>query len=88
MTTSYDVIIHKVESFAMSDFKEGDQVTICYGHRTNAQLLVHNGFVIDFNQYEEGIPLSLGKNIRCDYLTVIIKKTASFTAVSKNFNDG
>lgn len=44
----------------MKDFKEGEQVTICYGERKNADLLIHNGFVMENNPVERELLINFG----------------------------
>ena len=41
------------KSLSVKDFKAGDQVCIFYGERSNAELLVHNGFVFDDNIHDK-----------------------------------
>ena len=40
------------QSFSMKDFSAGEQVYIFYGERSNADLLVHNGFVYESNSHD------------------------------------
>lgn len=43
--------IDAVVSSAMEEFKAGEQVFIFYGKRTNAQALIHNGWVREINYW-------------------------------------
>ncbi|XP_026481893.1 histone-lysine N-methyltransferase setd3-like [Ctenocephalides felis] len=45
ITTDYIPENQTVQYSALDDYKPGDQVFIFYGERSNAELLVHNGFV-------------------------------------------
>lgn len=40
------------KSMSVRDFKAGEQVCIFYGERSNADLLVHNGFVFEDNAHD------------------------------------
>ena len=40
------------KSLSVKDFKAGEQVCIFYGERSNAELLVHNGFVYEDNLHD------------------------------------
>ena len=51
-----------IESFCLTNFKPGDQVTMAYGKRSNEDFLVHNGFVFPENDNKVfNIKLSLSK---------------------------
>lgn len=52
ITTGYDMAEDSCKSLSVKDFKAGDQVCIFYGERSNADLLVHNGFVFDDNIHD------------------------------------
>ncbi|RWS30473.1 histone-lysine N-methyltransferase setd3-like protein [Leptotrombidium deliense] len=45
--------------YAMQHFSSGDQITIFYGNRSNAEFLIHNGFVADDNE-NDFIYINLG----------------------------
>jgi len=47
----------------MMDFNKGAQVTICYGKRSHADLLIHNGFASlnDAQPFNDGVTISLGE---------------------------
>jgi histone-lysine N-methyltransferase SETD3 len=45
LTTGVDSETQQVQSLAMARVEEGNQVFICYGGRSSADLLVHNGFL-------------------------------------------
>lgn len=49
ITTGYNEQLQRVESLALKDFRKGEQIFIYYGNRTNADFLVHNGFVFPEN---------------------------------------
>lgn len=53
--------IDAVVSSAMEDFKAGDQLFIMYGKRSNAQALIHNGFMYQDNPYDV-VKIKLGLN--------------------------
>ncbi|XP_055636981.1 actin-histidine N-methyltransferase [Toxorhynchites rutilus septentrionalis] len=60
ITTGYNEQQQRVESLALKDFQKGDQIFIYYGNRTNADFLVHNGFIFpDNNNNNVSIQLSL-----------------------------
>ena len=51
------------KSLTVKDFMEGEQVCIFYGERSNADLLVHNGFVFEENVHDRvGIQLGVSKS--------------------------
>jgi len=63
ITTGYDVAEDSCKSLAVNDFKAGEQVCIFYGERSNADLLVHNGFVFEGNIHDKvGIQLGVSKS--------------------------
>lgn len=45
MSTGLDPNSGSIVCYAMRDFKQGEEVTMCYGPRSWADLLVHNGFL-------------------------------------------
>ncbi|XP_058824718.1 actin-histidine N-methyltransferase [Topomyia yanbarensis] len=49
ITTGYNEQSERVESLALKDFRKGEQIFIYYGNRSNADFLVHNGFVFPDN---------------------------------------
>lgn len=60
ITTGYNEAGQQVESLALGDYRKGEQIFIYYGNRTNADFLVHNGFVYPDNANSAvAIPLSL-----------------------------
>ena len=63
ITTGYDLAEDSCKSLAVKDFKAGEQVCIFYGERSNADLLVHNGFVFEDNIHDKvGIQLGVSKS--------------------------
>lgn len=50
-STDYDSDNHKVLCYAMKEFQKGDEFTIYYGKRANADFLLNNGFVDPNNKY-------------------------------------
>jgi protein-histidine N-methyltransferase len=63
INTQFNDESHQIESFCLSDFEVGQQVTMAYGNRTNQEFLIHNGFVYPENQNKElSIRLSLSKS--------------------------
>ena len=79
MSTTYNISSDMLESYSMSDFKEGEQVMICYGARTNSDLLIHNGFVIPFNSHRKEVHVSFGECVCTNFLrdifyTILVSK--------------
>ena len=62
MGSVFDVSSDKLESFSMFDFKQNEQVTICYGAHNNGDFLIHNGFIVQSNSHGDQVNLSLGKS--------------------------
>ena len=51
------------KSLSVKDFVAGEQVCIFYGERSNADLLVHNGFVFEGNIHDRvGIQLGVSRS--------------------------
>ncbi|XP_053697599.1 actin-histidine N-methyltransferase [Sabethes cyaneus] len=61
ITTGYNELLQQVESLALKDFRKGEQIFIHYGNRTNADFLVHNGFVYPDNA-NSNVSLQLSLN--------------------------
>ncbi|KAL9984830.1 hypothetical protein ACROYT_G007166 [Oculina patagonica] len=59
ITTGYDMAEDSCKSLSVKDFKAGEQVCIFYGERSNADLLVHNGFVFEDNIHDK-VAIQLG----------------------------
>lgn len=59
LSTDYDVKANTLRCYAMRDFDEGEQVTIFYGKRSNAEFLIHNGFVCRDN-IRDAVDIKLG----------------------------
>uniref|UniRef100_G3MTS6 protein-histidine N-methyltransferase n=1 Tax=Amblyomma maculatum TaxID=34609 RepID=G3MTS6_AMBMU len=57
--TDYDSSASMVRCYAMRDFDKGEEVTIFYGKRTNAEFFIHNGFVFEDNRYD-AVDIKLG----------------------------
>lgn len=63
ITTDYNEKEDSFKSLSVKDFKAGEQVCIFYGERSNAELLVHNGFVFEDNIHDKvGIQLGVSKS--------------------------
>lgn len=59
ITTDYNVEDDCSECFALRDFAQGEQILIFYGARSNAELLIHSGFVYPDNEWDR-IAVKLG----------------------------
>ncbi|XP_060070561.1 actin-histidine N-methyltransferase-like [Ylistrum balloti] len=59
ITTDYNVEDDCSECFALRDFAKGEQIMIFYGARSNAELLIHSGFVYPDNEWDR-IAVKLG----------------------------
>lgn len=59
VTTGYDLAEDSCKSMSVRDFHVGEQVCIFYGERSNADLLVHNGFVFEENAHDK-VSIQLG----------------------------
>ncbi|KAM3961518.1 SET domain containing 3 [Aphomia sociella] len=59
ITTDFNKELNRGECYALRDFKQGEQVFIFYGVRSNVDLFLHNGFVYPNNQHDS-LSLSLG----------------------------
>lgn len=57
--TDYDSSANMLRCYAMRDFEPGQEVTIFYGKRTNAEFFIHNGFVFPDNRYD-AVDIKLG----------------------------
>lgn len=57
--TDYDISANMLRCYAMRDFEKGQEVTIFYGRRTNAEFFIHNGFVFPENQHDS-VDIKLG----------------------------
>ncbi|XP_065309633.1 actin-histidine N-methyltransferase [Dermacentor albipictus] len=57
--TDYDSSANMLRCYAMRDFQTGEEVTIFYGKRTNAEFFIHNGFVFPDNRYD-AVDIKLG----------------------------
>ncbi|XP_073241569.1 actin-histidine N-methyltransferase-like [Porites lutea] len=83
ITTGYVVAEDSCQSFSMKDFSAGEQVYIFYGERSNADLLVHNGFVYESNSHDRvTIQLGVSKSDPLyslkETLLTALRMTASF----------
>ncbi|XP_071161470.1 actin-histidine N-methyltransferase-like [Mytilus edulis] len=77
ITTDYNMESDCSDCFALKEFKQGDQISIFYGARSNAELLVHNGFVYPENDMDRtAIKLGISKSD-----SLIDKKTKLLTAL-------
>lgn len=52
LSTGFSMVLDRSECIAWRNFSAGDQVFIFYGARSNADLLVHNGFVYTENTHD------------------------------------
>jgi len=82
ITTDYNKEEDSFKSLSVKDFKVGEEVCIFYGERSNAELLVHNGFVFEDNIHDKvGIQLGVSKSDplfqKKEKLLSIMKMTAS-----------
>ncbi|XP_055386662.1 actin-histidine N-methyltransferase [Condylostylus longicornis] len=63
VTSSYNLDHERLESNALFDFNVGEQIFIYYGNRSNADLLIHNGFIYPDNSADSvSIRLGLGNH--------------------------
>lgn len=75
LSTDYDDDLHVVKCLAQRRFDAGSQFTIFYGVRSNHDLLVHNGFLVEGNPHSFiNVKLGVSKNdnllaSRCDVLS-------------------
>jgi protein-histidine N-methyltransferase len=62
INTAFNEETKSIESFCLTDFKAGDQVTMAYGSRSNEEFFIHNGFVFPENTNKNfNIVFSLSK---------------------------
>ncbi|KAL9880982.1 actin-histidine N-methyltransferase [Glossina fuscipes] len=59
ITSYFNMETCQMESTAQDDFNEGEQIFIHYGDRSNAELLIHNGFINSVNP-KDSIAIKLG----------------------------
>nr|XP_039260368.1 actin-histidine N-methyltransferase-like [Styela clava] len=59
ISTDCDPTLKVCKSYAMQDFKSGEQIKIFYGARSNVGFLVYNGFVVENNPYDR-VDIQLG----------------------------
>ena len=52
VTSAYDFEAKVTEFNAMRSFSAGEQIRMFYGARSNAELLLHSGFVMPNNRYD------------------------------------
>eukprot|EP01129_Flabellula_baltica_P006640 TRINITY_DN2500_c0_g1_i1.p1 TRINITY_DN2500_c0_g1~~TRINITY_DN2500_c0_g1_i1.p1 ORF type:complete len:517 (-),score=131.08 TRINITY_DN2500_c0_g1_i1:26-1516(-) len=52
ITAEYSLETESIECRAKRSFKEGEQVYMFYGHRTNGDLFMNSGFVIENNKWD------------------------------------
>ncbi|XP_011177109.3 actin-histidine N-methyltransferase [Zeugodacus cucurbitae] len=61
ITSYFNIETQQMDSTAQSDFKAGEQIFIHYGDRSNADLMIHNGFINPTNPKDfVSIKLGLG----------------------------
>lgn len=80
ITTGYDIAEDCCKSLSVKDFKAGEQVCIFYGERSNADLLVHNGFVFEDNVHDK-VAIQLGVS-RSDPLFQMKEKLLAFMGMT------
>ncbi|XP_074548483.1 actin-histidine N-methyltransferase isoform X2 [Halichoeres trimaculatus] len=59
ITTGYNLEDDRCECVALQDYKENDQIYICYGTRSNAEFVIHNGFFFQENAHDR-VKIKLG----------------------------
>jgi histone-lysine N-methyltransferase SETD3 len=57
----YDLNLRLIECKTMKDIEENEQIFMFYGKRTNAEYLIHNGFVPNQPNPFDSYSLKLGK---------------------------
>ena len=57
----YDLNLRQIECTTMKEIAEDDQIFIFYGKRTNAEFLIHNGFMPDQPNPYDTYSLKLGR---------------------------
>lgn len=63
VTSAYNMELDRLESLSLSDYTKGEQIFMYYGNRSNADLLVHNGFIYPENTKDSvSIRLGLGNH--------------------------
>ena len=80
ITTGYDMAEDSCKSMSVKDFKAGEQVCIFYGERSNADLLVHNGFVFEDNVHDK-VSIQLGVS-RSDPLFQMKERLLAFVGMT------
>ncbi|XP_055842907.1 actin-histidine N-methyltransferase [Episyrphus balteatus] len=68
ITSFFNMELCQLESSALTDFQKGEQIFIYYGDRSNADLLVHNGFVYPDNK-KDSVSIKLGLSSSDELLT-------------------
>lgn len=61
MTTQHDAKAGRTEFAAMADTAAGEQVYMCYGARSNGEMLLHSGFVPEENA-DDMLLIKLGES--------------------------
>uniref|UniRef100_A0A672QBY4 protein-histidine N-methyltransferase n=1 Tax=Sinocyclocheilus grahami TaxID=75366 RepID=A0A672QBY4_SINGR len=59
ITTGYNLEDDRCECVALKDYKEGEQIYIFYGTRSNAEFVIHNGFFFEDNAHDR-VKIKLG----------------------------
>ncbi|CAH1792481.1 unnamed protein product [Owenia fusiformis] len=63
ITTDFNLKKNSSECYALRNFSKADQIFIFYGRRSNAEFLLHSGFIPSDNQSDRiGIKLGISKN--------------------------
>lgn len=89
ITTGYDLAEDSCKSMSVRDFHVGEQVCIFYGERSNADLLVHNGFVFEENAHDKvSIQLGVSKSDPLFQMKERLLASMGMTASSHSFPVG
>ena len=68
----YDVNRQQIECQTMKAIEKGEQIFMFYGKRTNAEYLIHNGFVPDTPNPYDTYLLKLGRMKTTTYRTLAL----------------
>jgi histone-lysine N-methyltransferase SETD3 len=90
LTSTHDFEGKATECAAMQDFSVGDQIVMFYGPRTNSELLLHSGFVMEENPHDIiTVKLGVGKgdalgSLKSKLLEALTIPTAGDFVVDRN----
>lgn len=63
ITTDYNRDLDRSECLSLRDFQQNEEVLIFYGPRSNAELLLHSGFVYEGNEFDRlALRVGVSKN--------------------------